>query len=150
MSKEGDYIKRIATAMNRFDRAYINNVDLTGAKGGLLVFLYALEDGEPHTQKEISEEWMLPRTTINSIVKKCEKDGFIKLKHVQGTRREMEIQLTEAGRGFADKTLSATHRAEYKAMSETLKEFSPDFIQGYEKLAENIEKAFEALREENV
>ena len=30
---------------------------------------------------------MLPRTTLNTIVKRCEKEGYLTLERVQGTRR---------------------------------------------------------------
>ena len=145
MSKEKEYAFRIVKAMNRFDRAYMKNPGYTTANGYQLILLYALEDGIPCTQKDISEECMIPRTTVNSIVKKYEKEGYFELKHVAGTRREMEIYLTESGKQYAKATLAAVHEAERKAFSETLKEFSPDFIDAYEKLAENMEKAFEQI-----
>ena len=143
MSKEQEYAFRIVKAMNRFDRAYMKNPGYTTANGYQLIILYALEDGIPRTQKDISEECMIPRTTVNSIVKKYEKEGYIELKHVAGTRREMEICLTESGKQYAKTILAVVHKAEHKAFSETLKEFSPDFIEAYERLAENMEKAFE-------
>lgn len=143
MLKEKDYAFRIVKAMNRFDRAYMKNPGYTTKNGYQLILLYALEDGIPRTQKDISEECLIPRTTVNSIVKKYEKEGYIELKHVAGTRREMEICLTESGKQYAKATLSVVHQAEQKAFSETFKEFSPDFVDAYERLAENMEKAFE-------
>ena len=73
MSKGQEYAFRIVKAMNRFDRAYMKNPGYTTANGYQLIILYALEDGIPRTQKDISEECMIPRTTVNSIVKKYEK-----------------------------------------------------------------------------
>ena len=141
-----EYMRRITNAMNRLDRAYLDNEKYVGAQGNMLVLLYAIEDGLPHTQKSICDEWMIPRTTLNSVVKKCEREGYVTLKHVAGTRRELEICLTESGVEFANKALEAIHWVEDRAVTETLKKLSPDFIDGYEYFVEKIIESFEYLK----
>lgn len=141
-----EYMKRITNAMNRLDRAYLDNEKFVGAQGNLLFLLYAIEDGLPHTQKGICVEWMIPRTTLNSVVKKCEREGYVTLKHVAGTRRELEICLTDAGVEFANKALEAIHWVEDRAITETLKEVSPNFIDAYEYFVEKMVESFEYLK----
>jgi len=141
-----EYMKRITNAMNRLDRAYLDNEKFVGAQGNLLFLLYAIEDGLPHTQKSICDEWMIPRTTLNSVVKKCEREGYVTLKHVAGTRRELEICLTDAGVEFANKALEAIHWVEDRAITETLKEVSPNFIDAYEYFVEKMVESFEYLK----
>ena len=33
-------------------------------RGNALSLLYALDDGEPHSQKQLCEQWLIPRTTM--------------------------------------------------------------------------------------
>ena len=44
-----------------------------GIKENLLALLYALSDGGHYTQKQICEEWLIPKTTINTLIKELEK-----------------------------------------------------------------------------
>lgn len=60
--------------------------------------IYALDDGEPHSQKQICDEWGFPRTTLNSITKKFEAEGYLTLMPISGKRREMLICLAESGK----------------------------------------------------
>ncbi len=78
----------------------------------LLWILYALNDGKIHTQKSICEEWQIPRTTANTIIKELEEKKLISLSHINGTRREMAIYLTNEGKIFADEILSKLYEKE--------------------------------------
>ena len=68
----------------------------------LLWILYALNDGSDHTQREICEDWALPKSTVNTIVMDLKAKGFIELTPIKGKRREMTIVLTDAGKDYAD------------------------------------------------
>ena len=71
----------------------------------LLWILYALNDGGDHTQREICEDWALPKSTVNTIVMDLKAKGFIELTPIKGKRREMTIVLTDAGKDYADGVL---------------------------------------------
>lgn len=45
----------------------------------LLWVLYALNEGNAHTQIEVYKDWELPRTTVNTVVKEIERNGYIDL-----------------------------------------------------------------------
>lgn len=81
-------------------------------KENLLWILYALNDGESHSQKEISENWDLPRTTINTIVKELEENEYVKLIQIKGEKREMHVVLTELGQKYAENLLSDLYQLE--------------------------------------
>lgn len=70
-----------------------------GINENTLAILYALNDDRPHSQKEISEEWMIPRTTINSIVKTMLSDGYITFESGHHKKEKM-ITLTQKGRNY--------------------------------------------------
>ena len=101
-----EYVRRLINAMNYLDGLYVQGGKLSGVEGNMTVFLYALDDGKTHTQKSLQEEWMLPRTTLNTIVKRCEKEGYLTLERVQGTRREKEIRLTDKGKSYTKEVLA--------------------------------------------
>ncbi len=78
----------------------------------LLWILYALNDGQPHTQRQICDDWQIPRSTANTIVKDLQKEGLVELSHLNGTRREMTIKLTEKGLSYADSVLQKLYLRE--------------------------------------
>ena len=40
--------------------------------------LYALDQDEGCTQKEIAKTWLIPKQTVNTVVKELERQGFLK------------------------------------------------------------------------
>ena len=103
-----------------------------------LCLMYALDDGKSHSQREIADNWELPRTTLNTIVKRWEKEGFLTLKKISGKRREMEIRLTEKGTEKARNSLVLTYSAEDHALKKTIDRYSADFIEALEYYAEML------------
>lgn len=94
--------------------------------------MYALDDGKPHSQREISQEWLVPKTTVNTIVKTWEKEGLLTLTPIPHKRREKYIILTESGREYAKEFMGFIYRAEEKALKRTLDKYSDEFIKGLE------------------
>lgn len=113
-----------------------------------LCLMYALDDGKPHSQKQISEAWEISRTTLNTIVKRWEKDGLLTLIKISGKRREMQICLTEAGVKKVRSALKANYAAEDKAMRETVAKYSADFVEALEYYAKMLEKSVQAEAQE--
>lgn len=72
----------------------------------LLWILYALNDGEKHSQRQICDDWAIPRSTANTIIKDLESKGYILLTPIKGERRELLISLTHSGKEYADSILS--------------------------------------------
>ena len=72
--------------------------------------LYAIYDGETYSQKRICDEWLIPKTTLNTIVNECVREGYVEL--VPSGGREKKIVLTEAGRTFAESVLEPIFKAE--------------------------------------
>ena len=112
-------------ALYRVDAFYDEFAKRSNVSSALLWVLYALNDGNPHTQIEISNDWELPKTTVNTVIKDIQKDGYIELVPIKGKRREMSIVLTESGKKFADEVLSELYKKEaevYKNLSIAEKE----------------------------
>lgn len=127
MDKTHEAVRRIIWAINKLDGVYYYFARYFGINENALTLLYALDDGQIHSQKKISDEWLIPRTTINTIVKNMVSDGYIMF-HPKQRTKEKTIMLTEKGRSYADKLISSIYAVEERAMKDTLKQFSPEFI----------------------
>lgn len=137
------FIRRIGKAASMLDGAYWNISKISGVKENLFWLLYALDDGEFHTQKQICDEWLFPKTTINTLIKECEADGYITLHAISGRKRELQICLTEKGENYAKQTLKAVYEIENTAFAAVLENCSPTFVDDLERYANALQLAFE-------
>lgn len=148
MSDNRETIRQLVIAVNKFCEAYSACAAKRGSKESELWLMYALDDGVPHSQKQICDEWGFPRTTLNSITKKCEAAGYLTLSPISGKRREMNICLTESGKAYAKKLLDVVYRAERNALEETLKQYSAEFISALDYFGQCIKSSFEKAFEQ--
>lgn len=135
-------IRRIMLSLNRIDEIYYRWGRKVGIKENLLALLYALSDGGHYTQKQICEEWLIPKTTINTLIKECVRDGLIVLRH-EPHSKEMLICLTEAGRQHSDEVLRTLKQAETRAYDETLKRCGAGITEVFEEFAARLQEACE-------
>lgn len=107
-------------ALYHVDSCYDEFAKQSNVSSALLWVLYALNDGNSHTQIEISNDWELPKTTVNTVIKEIQKNGYVNLIPIKGKRREMSIVLTENGKKYAVMVLADLYKKEaevYKALS---------------------------------
>lgn len=107
--------------------------------------LYALNDGNFHTQIEICKDWELPRTTVNTVVKEIERNGYIDLIPIKGKRREMNIVLTNLGKAYAEDVLSELYEIEAKVY-DTLDANEKQLASMLEKIAESLKESKEGKK----
>ena len=136
-------MKRLTLALCSIDKTYYLSEKKKRLSDAELCIMYALDDGEPHSQKEIAEEWLVPRTTINTITKRWELEGLLVQTPIPGKRREMQIILTEAGQAYAKGFLSFIYKAEDAALQKTLDRYSDTFIETLEYFGKSLTEAFE-------
>lgn len=144
--------RRLAAAFSASDGAYYRWARSTNITLHTLDLLYALEDGLPHSQKQICEEWLIPKTTINTVVKACRDAGYVTLAPMPGHPRQQQICLTETGRTYAREALEDLHAAEDEAMAEAVERFGPEFVAAAEFFAARFRAAIDAQlaeKEEN-
>ena len=138
--------KRITRAVFNMDKAYSLQKKSRVLEAELCL-MYALDDGQPHSQKEISDKWLLPRTTMNTITKRWEREGFLTLIPIRGKRREMQIVLTDAGKQHAKNVLAVVYRAEDRALAKTLERSPDQFIEALEYFMVCLKEAFKEEQE---
>lgn len=136
-------IMRLIQALCGINGAYDNIFKSIGLKVNMMWLLYVLDDGEFHSQKQICEDWLFPKTTINTLIKECEAAGYITLQTIPGHKRELQICLTDAGKSYARKVLRSVYEAEEEAFEETLKMCSGSFVSDLIIFSNNMRTAFE-------
>ena len=78
----------------------------------LLIFFSIQEDKQNYTQKAISQKWLIPKQTVNMILKDFEKRGLIELITMQKDKRNKLIQFTTEGKEYADSIISELRKVE--------------------------------------
>ena len=95
-----------------------------------LIVLYTMEDTECRTQKDICEKWMLPKTTVSTILADFRKKGYIVFTSESNDKREKTITLTKAGEEFSASILTKLHDLEERALEKMGPELSRQMING--------------------
>ena len=116
------FFYQLGKSLYRIDGFYAEYAKRCNVKENLLWILYALNDDEQHSQKEICDSWDLPRSTVNTIMKELETGGYIAFSQIKGEKRELKVSLTDAGRRYAEELLADLYRIE-KRVFDTLTEY---------------------------
>lgn len=86
-----------------------------GMSYNMFMVLYALDMANPCTQKQISENWMIPKQTVNTIVKDLERRGLLRFEMGQD-QKEKQVCFTEEGQAFAKELLEEMYQMEDRVM----------------------------------
>lgn len=135
-------IHRLMIAVNRIDELYYRLLRTLSVKDNTFVLLYAISDGRSHTQKQICDEWLIPRTTLNTVVNECVQAGYIRL--VARGNKEKEIVLTDSGKEFACSILTPIFAAEERAMEPFLEQ---GLVEQLESFTERLDGEFQRMKE---
>ena len=114
MEENRQIMRALATAMNRIDQMYCDDVTGSGVKASELWLLYALDDGAL-PQKQICQEWGLPKTnTPEHHPEAGRSQGGIDPRppHRGEAAGSGQICLTAAGQAYARQVLRPIYGAE--------------------------------------
>ncbi len=127
-------IKRLITCINRIDGKYYDIAKQSSAGENEIAVLYALSDGVGHSQKSICDEWLIPKTTVNTLTHKMLAEGLIEVSGISG--KEKLLKLTAEGMTYAERVLAPMRAREHEAMKKTLEKYPPQFIDALEQFAD--------------
>ena len=142
MNQEREYIDRLWGCTNIIDGLYYKSARSLHIKDNTLALFYALGDGKIHSQKQLCEEYLFPKTTLNTIVRECTEKGYIALIREHGSK-EKSITLTDRGREYAHSILEPIYAPEAAAMRRTLQQFSPKFVEALEDFTKHLQEEFD-------
>lgn len=135
------YLDHFYLCTNKIDGLYYLAARRLGVNENTLALFYALDDGQLRSQKQLSEELLIPKTTVNTVVRECIQAGYLQLLP-SGHGKERVVALTQRGRDYARGLLRPIHEAEEEAMARTLEQFSPDFLLAVETLTQQLCQSF--------
>ena len=141
MSDYRNEVYRLMLTTNRCIGVYYEIAKKIGIKENTLLLLDILSDKKQHSQKQICDDWHIPRTTLNTIIKECVRSGYIVLL-AQSNSKEKLISLTESGQIFADNATRTMKEAVQHSMEKIQKEYSTDFIMVFEKYVDYLENEY--------
>lgn len=128
-----EFFYEFGKLLYRIDGFYDDFAKDSGVKPNLLWILYALNDKKAHSQKEICTTWMLPTSTVNTIIKELEEDGYVELVKIKGEKRELRVKLTDKGLTYADDVLKNVYEME-KDIFDSIPQECAQMLDGLSKL----------------
>lgn len=99
------------------------------------------------TQKEISERLSANKQTVNAIVTRFDKQGFISFAEVKEDRRNKRIVLTDSGKAYAKNIIPPAADAENLAMADMPLEKLAELVKLTTVFTENMERRFAGIKE---
>ena len=105
-----------------------------------LCLFYALYPNYKLSQTKIAKEWQIPKTTLNTRLKKYEKIGILELNYLPNNKKELLVSLTTKGKEYLDPFFNKLFIAEDKALKKVYEEYGLMFVKAHELLAELLKK----------
>ena len=78
--------------------------------------LYSIDEVKDCTQKKISDLWLIPKQTVNSILNDLKEKGYVTVTPAKMNRKEKILAFTEGGETYAGALLEGLRNAEERAM----------------------------------
>lgn len=137
-------VKRYNYVMNEINAIYHDAAIRMGISDSVQNILYVIcENGDRCLQSEIYKQTGISRQTINSAIRKLEKDGIVYLKQGQG--RNTIVCLTDAGKEVADKKARPLIKIENEIFDEWTEEESHMYQELTERYRDSLKKKLDAL-----
>lgn len=110
---------KLGQQMNEMDAtmdAWISKLGLGYNHYAVLYSLAAAENGQC-TQKQICDEWCLPKQTVFNVCKEYKEKGWIEFSESAVDKREKILRLTADGKAKAEPIWAATHQLSDKVFA---------------------------------
>ncbi|MFR1434630.1 MAG: MarR family winged helix-turn-helix transcriptional regulator [Acutalibacteraceae bacterium] len=114
-----EQLDRYYSVWQEYNYVYEEWAKAHGMSVNSLLLLSAIhEGGKDCTQRKISQRWMIPKQTINMILKEFERKGLVELFPMQKDKRNKLIRFTQAGDEYADAIISRLRKVELYVIEE--------------------------------
>ena len=139
MKTNHDYIAEYNRLMQELNAIYHMVAIREGMSDSSFQILYMLRDAKDvYKQSDISDRASLPLQTVNSALKKLEKEGLVTLKKIDG-KMGKSIQLTESGLQFVQEKIDPVIQAEEAACEAFSEEEKETFFQLLGRLSKQLQ-----------
>lgn len=110
--------KRLDEIWQNIDSVYEYYAKQLGLNSTTLYLLHIIYTSEPCTQKQICNIMMLPKQTVNTIVRDYQNKGLLETAESPEDRRQKHIRLTQQGKRYCKKILPPVEEAEAYALAQ--------------------------------
>lgn len=138
-------IKAITSAVDRTDYLYEKWAKKLGVNNYVSRIMYMLYLSEVNRQKEMVENYGMPKPTVNTVITELQKKGYIILIPDENDKRSKIIKLTQEGINYANKIVTPLLDCEIrvlKKMGTQRVEMLIDTMNQYADLLETEMKTF--------
>lgn len=112
-----DFMRILGERRNRVDRLYYRWAKAHGLSYNVLAVLYVSYKDPQSTQTVVSEEWSLPKQTVNTVCKNLCKRGLLTLQKSVKDGRETVLCLTDEGKKLAQPIVNELLAVESQILS---------------------------------
>lgn len=110
--------KRFDDIWQSIDSVYEYYAKQLGLNSTTLYLLHIIHTSESCTQKQICDIMMLPKQTVNTIVRDYQNKGLLETTESPEDRRQKYIRLTQQGKDYCNQVLPPVAEAEAYAMAQ--------------------------------
>lgn len=149
MEKIQSYLSEYNAVIKETNGLYRDTAKLLGVSDSVFWILYVLRESDKQLmQRDIVKANSFPPQTINSALKKMEKDGLVELIEAKDKRKKQVI-LTDKGVKFAENTVDAVSALEIKAMGSLSQTERKNFIELLRKYTDCLKINLESIKGDN-
>lgn len=133
-----DYVSQLYEAVRKINYAYESWASSHGLTLYEMEIYYIIVDQNIIyiTQKELCDKLDAPKTSINSIVKRQLKTGYIEMKVNPDNKREKIISLTDSGKKFVKEVITPLFKYEEEVIARFNQKEIENVIKTQEKFAD--------------
>ena len=117
-----EQIEAINSTMNRINELYAKWAKKHGLNYNSLMIIYAMYEMKICTQKQICNEWMMPKQTVNSIFMELRDKGYLIFETDSTDKRERRARFSDTGLQYAKNILEGLLQIEENVMKKMGKE----------------------------
>lgn len=127
--KENCKLAEFNRIYREIDKLYHRIARKSGLSDSAFIILYSMREGDKvTTQKDICNMGAISKQTINSALKKLERDGFIELKVMENNHKNKQLLLTVKGQSLVEEIIDPVINGENKVFDK-MAEKSSEFLQ---------------------
>jgi DNA-binding MarR family transcriptional regulator len=139
-------LRNFNTVIKETDAVYGELAKQSGLSGCAFWLMYSLREADGKcTQKELCDQWVISKQTVNSALKGLEKSGYVSLISSETDKRNKYITLTDKGILFARKNIDIVFELEelaFNKMSVAERAAIIEISQKYQKLLRSETERF--------
>ena len=121
-------MEQLNTCICKMTELYRTWAKRHGMSYNTMMTLYALGQSRKCTQKQIADEWLIPKQTVNTVIKELERLGYISFEPLPASKQKV-VCLTESGRAYADSCLHELYEMETRALRSLEQPLTDIFVQ---------------------